>query len=62
MLGAQGALQAGAKEGGEAGATHQVHEGAGQAVPGLPHQCAPQGVQGVPQDHLHSGRRTHSLS
>ncbi len=53
--GAEGALQAGAEEGGEAGAAHQVPEGAGQALPGLPHQRSQEGVQGVPQDHLHSG-------
>jgi hypothetical protein len=57
LAGTQGALQASAEEGREAGASYQVPEGAGQAVPGLPHQRAQEGMQGVPQDRLHSGRR-----
>ena len=58
--GAEGALQAGAQEGGEAGASHQVPEGAWQAVPGLSHQCPAEGVQGVPQNCLHSGKQHNS--
>ena len=46
--GAQGALQAGPKEGGEAGAKDKVQEGSGQAMPGLPNQRPAQGVQGIP--------------
>ena len=55
MPGPQGALQAGAQEGGEASAEDEVQTSARQEVPGLPHQRPPQGVQGVPQDCLHSG-------
>ena len=62
MPGGEGDLQAGAQEGGEAGAADQVQASAGEEVPGLPHQRAQEGVPGVPQDRLRPGPHTGDLA